>query len=209
MSRRSIDYLCRIEYLLAADAIPAPFDASPADKVNIPAKNILQIILHLHVVQEAPLNVPSEGHKHIDIAVRTEIFPQNRAEQRELGNLPSPAEFSYLFSRNRELFKHVWPPSVSLHIGIRSGFLKHSKKTLKRQGISWLTACAAIILFPGKTARIVQDFLKGWTVITVDAKCERGAYGTRIPANEREFARMNTIAKSLLPRICTDALNAE
>ena len=53
----------------------------------------------LNPVKETPWNIGSKAYQYINIAIRTKVPPQDRAEQRKFADLPAPAKiFDFLFT---------------------------------------------------------------------------------------------------------------
>src|SRR5947209_1922692 len=78
----------------AAEAISASLDAGPFAKVDRPAKNLRQLVLHVDEAEQCPRRVLFERHHHIDIALGPEVIAHHTAEKGELRNLPLAAELA-------------------------------------------------------------------------------------------------------------------
>src|SRR3990170_5120363 len=107
---RGIDHLSSALDLPPADPVLAPVDGSPAHQVDLPAEERYQFLFHLDVIEQAPVGGRSEGHEHVHIAVRPEVVPQDRPEQRQFRNLPALAEVGEL------LFRDLQPVGVEASV---------------------------------------------------------------------------------------------
>src|ERR1051325_7138112 len=86
---------------LLPDWVAAMLDGPARQKVNVPPKNLSQLILHVDVIEQTPLRVFSKRNQHIHITVAAEFTRPHRApEQRELRHLPLLAELAELFFRD-------------------------------------------------------------------------------------------------------------
>ncbi len=74
------------------------------NEIDIASKHLLEFIDHVQPLKKAPGSIGLEAHKHIDITIRSEIFPQSRPEDGKFDNSPFAAKFGYEF---RIYFK--WP----------------------------------------------------------------------------------------------------
>src|SRR5947209_6220530 len=91
-SSRDIEWLGAREDGAAAEGILAALQRAAADAVDLTAEETLQLALHLHVIEGPPLGVRREGHQQVDVARRTRLAARHRAEERQLADLPAPAE---------------------------------------------------------------------------------------------------------------------
>src|SRR6185436_10246224 len=66
--------------------------ASLADHVHLAAQKRRKLVLQVDEIKEAPARVRLERDQDIDIAAEVEIVPQDGAEERQLMDLPLPAE---------------------------------------------------------------------------------------------------------------------
>src|SRR5438105_15534586 len=67
-------------------------DSALFDEIDRTSEQYLQFILHVEEGREAPMRVGSELHHHIHVAVGAEVVAHHRAEERQLHDLPAPAE---------------------------------------------------------------------------------------------------------------------
>jgi len=90
-SRRSscIQNLARVENFVPAERIPQP---TLAGEVDVPAKQLHQLIPHLDEIEEAALCSWLEGDQDIHVALRRKVLAEDRAEQGQLADTPSTAE---------------------------------------------------------------------------------------------------------------------
>src|SRR5438105_3694648 len=91
-SSRDKERLRAPEDRLPADPIAAPLDRATIHEVDLPPDELRQLGLHRHVVENAPVCFGRERHQKIYVAVRPKVGTQCRAEDRELGDLPTAAE---------------------------------------------------------------------------------------------------------------------
>src|SRR3954447_3069423 len=76
----------------APEAIAASLDSRPFAKVDRPAKNLREFILHVDETEECPRRIVFERHENIDIAFWSEVVANDAAEERELRDLPFAAK---------------------------------------------------------------------------------------------------------------------
>lgn len=76
------------------------FDGSSIDEINVTSEHYFEFVLHSNQVEEAYMRIRSEGNQEVDIALRTEILPKDRAEEFKLLNAPSATERIDLFLRD-------------------------------------------------------------------------------------------------------------
>src|SRR5947209_4585572 len=77
--------------------------APSAHEVDLAAKDLLQIVLHLHEVEEAQPGLRGECDQDVDVTLRREVLPQDRAEESELVDVPFTAEDVESFERQGQL----------------------------------------------------------------------------------------------------------
>lgn len=91
MSCRSgcIDHLIGAENLAFAPGIPQRLFL---DQVHGATEKGLKLLFHLHQVPQAPRGIRLKNHKDVNVTIRAEIVPQNRAEERQLCDFPFSTE---------------------------------------------------------------------------------------------------------------------
>src|SRR5438309_6024052 len=94
-SSRDIKSLCGFQDLPPANGIRTLFDRPSTDQIHAPAENARQFLLHLHPVQQRPRRLGRKGDKNIHVAIRAKIGTEYRPKQRQLGDVPAPAEVRY------------------------------------------------------------------------------------------------------------------
>src|SRR5258706_11819528 len=98
-SSRGIDNLGVFQNRAAPDRVVAALHRPPADQVNGPAQQLSQLVLHLYVIQQAPVGLRQISRQDVNIALRPEVGTQCRAEQCQLLDLPAAAKINQAFSR--------------------------------------------------------------------------------------------------------------
>jgi hypothetical protein len=79
--------LSGIHYLFRAQDFVAPKGVANHiffHQIDFQAENFGKLIQHMHPIIESDAPSRFKGHQYIHIAVRAEILPQDRAEQRKL-----------------------------------------------------------------------------------------------------------------------------
>lgn len=94
----------RVQDFVAEQPIPAAFQRAFAHEVHISVPEGLQLLLHLDMVEQAPIGFSGESDQDIHIAVRGEVGAQDGAEQSQFADSPTSAElvdFSCRRNRNK------------------------------------------------------------------------------------------------------------
>lgn len=84
--------LGRLKDRPTAEWVPAPLDTTPVHKVDRTAQYLFQFVLHIDMVEEAPLRVRRESRQDVNVAVGSEVIAQDRPKKRQFSYLPPPAE---------------------------------------------------------------------------------------------------------------------
>jgi hypothetical protein len=105
---RGIYDLRRLQDALAPEGVAAALDAALAHKVHFTPEDLLQLVLHMHKVEEAVPGRWVELDEHVHVALRREVFPQDGAEQGKLDDVPLAAEVVYLID-GQFFFSHGNP----------------------------------------------------------------------------------------------------
>jgi hypothetical protein len=92
-----------LENGLSTDPVRAVFDGAAAYQVHFPLEDGSELILHPNVIEKAPIGVGIEGNEDVDVALGAKVFSQDRAEQRQLSDLPSLAEIGDAVFRESDL----------------------------------------------------------------------------------------------------------
>ncbi len=93
--RALIDHSCGFEDGFTAEGVTTLFNGTPADQVYLPSEYLLQLSLHPNEVEQSmPCSWP-ESYKYVYVAFGGEVVAKAGAEQRELHNVPLPAERLY------------------------------------------------------------------------------------------------------------------
>jgi hypothetical protein len=82
------------EDMLASYPIRTLFYCTFLDQVYVTAEKCLKLIFGMDEVKQSPMSVWGKCHKQVDITLRCEVVSQRRPEERDLGDLPVPAEIS-------------------------------------------------------------------------------------------------------------------
>ena len=64
----------------------------PFDEVHAAAEERGELVAHRREVPETPRGVVGKGDQDVDVALRTEVIPEHRSEERQLPDLPLAAE---------------------------------------------------------------------------------------------------------------------
>jgi hypothetical protein len=80
----------------ASNVIWAQFYGSALNQIHLSPDNRFQLLFHPSHVKQAPAGILVEAHKHIDVAVVSEVLAQYRAEKPQTRNLPASAKSRYL-----------------------------------------------------------------------------------------------------------------
>src|SRR5947209_6864109 len=91
-SSRDIDWLGGLEDGAAPNPVVAALDRTARDEINPPPQDRTQLFGHRGVLKQAPFGFGSERHEHVHIALGAEVVAQDRAEERELSDLPAAAK---------------------------------------------------------------------------------------------------------------------
>jgi hypothetical protein len=84
-SSRDIERPLILKDVESADVVRTALDRNLFDEIHIPADDGLELVLHFDKFEQSPSRRVIEGHKDVDIAVRSELTrTQDRAEQTEL-----------------------------------------------------------------------------------------------------------------------------
>lgn len=73
------------------------------EEVHIAAEYLTKLGNHVHPIVQTPLSILSEADQHVDIAVRAEVVPKDRAEDRKFSDFPPSAEIAHTFLGNRNV----------------------------------------------------------------------------------------------------------
>jgi len=96
--------LCGIEHLgLIQDAlteIAAQVPGKP--EIRFPPDHLGKFALHIHQFEETDSGTRFKLQQHVDIAVRTKIVPQHRAEKGQFADMMPPTERGDLFGIDQD-----------------------------------------------------------------------------------------------------------
>ena len=89
-----------------ADVVGALFNRVACDEIGFSPQGAGEVPLHLGKIRERVPSTNVEPHKHINIAVWTEVVAQHGTEQGDFRNSPSHTECRETLVRNRDVIGH-------------------------------------------------------------------------------------------------------
>ena len=78
--------------LRASVAVGALFHGEPGAEIHLSLKDLAELTFHAGVVEDTPSSPGDKACQEVDVAIRSEVSPQGRPEDRQLGDLPLAAE---------------------------------------------------------------------------------------------------------------------
>ena len=96
---RFIDRAGGTQNVLSSQPVFAAGDRGFENQIDFAIEDLFQLVAHLHRLGEAARGVGVDVEEDVDVALGVKVVAENRAKEREFGDVPFFAEFGDLLRR--------------------------------------------------------------------------------------------------------------